>query len=75
MALVDDKDVATYEKRRYGGPDQKLVDRREQAMVLLRGDEIPFSIDGTRYAGRVNGDAMHGANSAWTATRIQPKPR
>jgi ubiquinone/menaquinone biosynthesis C-methylase UbiE len=33
MALVDDKDVATYEKRRYGGPDQKLVDRREQAMV------------------------------------------
>ena len=41
----------------------------------LRGDEITFSIDGTRYAGRVNGDAMHGANSAWTATRIQPKPR
>jgi hypothetical protein len=41
----------------------------------LRGDEITFNIDGTRYAGRVNGDAMHGANSAWTATRIQPKPR
>jgi len=36
MALVDDKDVSKYEKRRYGGPDQKLVDRREQAMV----DEI-----------------------------------
>lgn len=36
MALVDDKDVAKYEKRRYGAPDQKLVDRREQAMV----DEI-----------------------------------
>ncbi|MBI3610824.1 MAG: class I SAM-dependent methyltransferase [Nitrospirae bacterium] len=36
MALVDDKDVAKYEKRRYGAPDQKLVDRREQTMV----DEI-----------------------------------
>ncbi|MBI3812196.1 MAG: methyltransferase domain-containing protein, partial [Nitrospirae bacterium] len=33
MALVDDKDVSKYEKRRYGAPDQKLVDRREQAMV------------------------------------------
>jgi ubiquinone/menaquinone biosynthesis C-methylase UbiE len=36
MALVDDKDVLKYEKRRYGAPDQKLVDRREQEMV----DEI-----------------------------------
>ena len=36
MALVNDKDVSTYEKRRYGAPDQKLVDRREQGVV----DEI-----------------------------------
>lgn len=36
MALVDDKDVSKYEKERYGAPDQKLVDRREQGMV----DEI-----------------------------------
>jgi ubiquinone/menaquinone biosynthesis C-methylase UbiE len=36
MALVDDKDVSKYEKRRYGAPDQKLVDRREQGVV----DEI-----------------------------------
>lgn len=33
MALVDDKDVSKYEKRRYGAPDQKFVDRRERAMV------------------------------------------
>jgi len=47
MALVDDKDVAKYEKRRYGAPDQKLVDRREQAMV----DEIIRTLNLTR--GRV----------------------
>jgi len=33
MALVDDKDVSKYERKRYGAPDQKIVDRREQAMV------------------------------------------
>jgi SAM-dependent methyltransferase len=33
MALVDDKDISKYEKRRYGAPDQKLVNRREQAMA------------------------------------------
>jgi SAM-dependent methyltransferase len=47
MALVDDKDVAKYEKRRYGAPDQKLVDRREQAMV----DEIIRTLELTK--GRV----------------------
>ncbi len=36
MALIDDKDISKYEKRRYGAPDQKFVNRREQAMV----DEI-----------------------------------
>jgi SAM-dependent methyltransferase len=41
MALVDDKDVLKYEKRRYGAPDQKLVDRREQAWV----DEIIRSLE------------------------------
>ena len=33
MALVDDKDVAKYEKRRYGGPDQKFIDHRERSMM------------------------------------------
>jgi SAM-dependent methyltransferase len=34
MALVEDKDVSKYEKRRYGGADQKLIDRRERALVV-----------------------------------------
>ena len=33
MALVGDQDVLKYEKRRYAGLDQWLVDRREQALV------------------------------------------
>jgi SAM-dependent methyltransferase len=33
MALVDDKDISKYEKQRYGAPDQKFVNRREQMMV------------------------------------------
>jgi ubiquinone/menaquinone biosynthesis C-methylase UbiE len=41
MALVDDKDISKYEKQRYGAPDQKLVDRREQAWV----DEIIRSLE------------------------------
>lgn len=33
MALVDDKDVLKYEKRRYRAADQKLINRLEQRMV------------------------------------------
>jgi hypothetical protein len=40
----------------------------------LRGDAIEFSVGGTRYTGRVNGNAMRGmasggSNGPWTATR------
>ena len=49
-----------------GGAATPITDGR------LRGNEISFSVGATRYTGRVNGDAMHGANGAWTATRIQP---
>ena len=42
MALVGDQDIAKYEKRRYGTPDQKLVDRLEQARVddIIRSLEL-----------------------------------
>ena len=33
MALVDDRDVAQYEKRRYGTPGQKFIDHRERRMM------------------------------------------
>lgn len=41
----------------------------------LRGDEITFTVGGTTYAGRVNGDSMSGTakgsvSAAWTATRV-----
>jgi SAM-dependent methyltransferase len=49
---------------RTGGGSTPIKDGR------LRGDEISFSIGGTKYTGRVNGDAMHGANNTWTATRV-----
>ena len=44
----------------------------------LRGDQISFSVGGTDYVGRVNGDAMDGrmqgnAAGAWKATRVQPQ--
>lgn len=37
----------------------------------LRGDAIVFTVDGVRYEGRVNGDAMQGtaAGNPWTAQR------
>ena len=42
----------------------------------LRGDQISFSVGGTDYVGRVNGDTMDGrtqgyAAGAWKATRIR----
>ena len=40
----------------------------------LRGDQISFSVAGTQYSGRVEGDRMGGraGGSAWNATRVQP---
>ncbi len=35
----------------------------------LRGADISFSAGGTRYAGKVNGNAMEGAGGKWKATR------
>lgn len=40
MALVDDKDVSKYEARRYGSADQKLIDRRERALVTALMREL-----------------------------------
>ena len=42
----------------------------------LRGDQIRFSVGGTDYTGRVNGDTMEGeakggTTGAWTATRVR----
>ena len=42
----------------------------------LRGDQIGFTVGGTDYAGRVNGDTMEGevkggARGAWTANRAR----
>jgi precorrin-6B methylase 2 len=37
----------------------------------LRGNDIGFRIGATRYAGRVDGDMMHGAAGAWSATRVR----
>jgi SAM-dependent methyltransferase len=41
----------------------------------LRGDQIKFTAGGTVFAGRVSGGAMHGANGAWSATRMGPRYR
>ena len=38
----------------------------------LHGDQITFTAGGTEYAGRVNGEAMDGGNSAWRAVRARP---
>ncbi len=38
----------------------------------LRGDQITFTVGGTEYSGRVNGDAMLGAGGAWSARRSTP---
>jgi SAM-dependent methyltransferase len=37
----------------------------------LRGTQISFTAGGINYAGRVNGDAMAGANGAWSANRVR----
>ena len=39
----------------------------------LRGEEIGFTAGDTKYQGRVNGDAMRGANGAWDAVRVRSK--
>ena len=46
----------------------------------LRGDQIRFTVGGTEYTGRVNGDTMSGdlkgsATGVWTATRKTGGPR
>jgi SAM-dependent methyltransferase len=40
----------------------------------LRGDQITFTVAGTQYAGRVDGDQIHGnvRGKGWIATRVQP---
>ena len=38
----------------------------------LHGDQITFTAGGTDYVGRVNGEAMDGANDAWRAVRTRP---
>ncbi len=37
----------------------------------LRGDQVSFTAAGVNYTGRVTGDAMSGANGAWSATRVR----
>ena len=37
----------------------------------LHGDQISFTAGGTEYAGRVDGDGMTGADSAWSAVRVR----
>jgi SAM-dependent methyltransferase len=39
----------------------------------LNGTEIRFTAGNTKYAGRVNGDAIQGTGGAWSATRVRPK--
>ena len=45
MALVDDQDVAHYEKRRYGTPDQKFIDHRERRLMgeMIQSLDSPLS--------------------------------
>jgi len=38
----------------------------------LRGDQVQFTAGGVTYEGRVNGEAMEGANSVWRAVRARP---
>jgi SAM-dependent methyltransferase len=37
----------------------------------LYGDQITFTAGGTEYAGRVDGDGITGADSAWSAVRVR----
>ena len=37
----------------------------------LRGSQISFTAGGVSYTGRVNGEALQGANGAWSASRVQ----
>ena len=57
-----------------GGTSARITNGR------LRGDQIRFTVGGTEYAGRVNGDTMSGnlkggATGAWTARRATAGPR
>jgi len=38
----------------------------------LNGDQLVFTAAGSKYAGRVNGDSIEGANGAWSAKRAAP---
>jgi SAM-dependent methyltransferase len=49
-----------------GGKKLPLTDGR------LYGDRIIFAAGGVGYEGRVNGDAMEGADGAWRAIRARP---
>jgi SAM-dependent methyltransferase len=46
-----------------GGESMPLAEGR------LAGDAISFTVNGTSYTGRVNGDSMHGNDGAWSARR------
>jgi SAM-dependent methyltransferase len=57
-----------------GGTSTRIANGR------LRGDQIRFTVGGTEYTGRVNGDTMSGnvkgsASGAWTARRQTAGPR
>ena len=43
MARVGDQDILKYEKRRYAGLDQRLVDQREQALVRRIFKELEWT--------------------------------
>ncbi len=46
-----------------GGESMPIADGR------LAGDAISFTVNGTSYSGRVNGDSMQGNDGAWSARR------
>ena len=46
-----------------GGTSIPIADGR------MRGDVISFSVNGTSYTGRVNGDTMQGNDGAWSAKK------
>ncbi len=50
-----------------GGASTPIKDGR------MQGDHIIFTAGGAKYTGRVNSDAMSGANGAWSAVRVRAK--
>jgi hypothetical protein len=53
------------------------VTLRRNSHGKVEGEHISFNLGGTRYSGRVNGEAMEGtagaAKAAWSATRVRSK--